>query len=304
MKVKTLTHNGILFPPEYERCGSKLTANFNSLAEEMLWHWSAKRDTDYVKDKVIIKNFWRCLKPELPKEWQSKKFPQDFSAIIDDLFSINQVKKAEKAAYRKEHKKEIEAEKAAQKEKYGYAMVNGKKQQRDAYLVEGPGIMLARGASPIKGCWKYRTQPEDIIINYIGPKGSEPKAPEGHHWKEVVHNHNAFLTYHYYVKVGDMTERIKRGRFAAASEINKKADENKYIKAQKLAQDYDEIMEQFERDAVNADNLITKEAALISYLISVTAIRIGNEKDKKTEAMTVGMSTLLADNMSLEVRED
>ena len=51
-KFKTLIHNGVVFPPEYEPKGytlngEKIPNTGYDSAEEMLWHYSSKLDTDY-----------------------------------------------------------------------------------------------------------------------------------------------------------------------------------------------------------------------------------------------------------------
>ena len=62
MKWKTLEHNGVLFPPEYnyQKISIKVKGkkiSLNRKQEEMAWAWTKKRDTPYVQDKVFIKNF-------------------------------------------------------------------------------------------------------------------------------------------------------------------------------------------------------------------------------------------------------
>ena len=65
-KFKSLTHNGVIFPESWQ---PKKWASIlgSALAEEMLYKFAALKDTDYVKDDVFVKNFWKCLKPELKK---------------------------------------------------------------------------------------------------------------------------------------------------------------------------------------------------------------------------------------------
>jgi len=62
MKWKTLQHNGILFPPEYESQGIKIRirgqpVQLNLLQEEMVYQWAKKKDTPYGQDAVFQKNF-------------------------------------------------------------------------------------------------------------------------------------------------------------------------------------------------------------------------------------------------------
>jgi len=49
MKWKTLQHNGILFPPEYESVGIKIKINGQNVdltldQEEMVYQWAKKKD--------------------------------------------------------------------------------------------------------------------------------------------------------------------------------------------------------------------------------------------------------------------
>ena len=49
MKWKTLQHNGILFPPEYESVGIRIKINGQNIdltldQEEMVYQWSKKKD--------------------------------------------------------------------------------------------------------------------------------------------------------------------------------------------------------------------------------------------------------------------
>ena len=59
MKWKTLEHNGVLFPPEYNYQGISIKINgekrkLTEIQEEMAWAWTKKRETPYVKDKEFI----------------------------------------------------------------------------------------------------------------------------------------------------------------------------------------------------------------------------------------------------------
>ena len=62
MKWKTLQHNGILFPPDFETKSIKIKINgenvsLDLLQEEMIYQWAKKKDTPYVQDKTFQKNF-------------------------------------------------------------------------------------------------------------------------------------------------------------------------------------------------------------------------------------------------------
>ncbi len=62
MKWKTLQHNGIIFPPDYEPKGFTVKikgqpVKLDADQEEMIYQWAKKKDTPYVKDAVFQKNF-------------------------------------------------------------------------------------------------------------------------------------------------------------------------------------------------------------------------------------------------------
>ena len=306
-KFETLTHNGPIFPEEYEVKGFKLAGeSLPPLAEEMMWHYAAKRDTDYVKIDLFNKNFYKCLKPELTDNQKKVKFPEEYTELINSMFDKNQELKEIKKVYNKEHKDDIALEKEQMKEKYGFAELDGKRQPLGAYLIEGPGIIITRGESSIIGMWKYRTIPEDVTINYASKDMSKaPKAPDGHSWKEVISDKNSLQTVMYFVQIGrpefGISPRYKRIIFGAASSVKCAADQKKFEKARHLVSKWDE-MESYIEAGLNSSDTKRKESALIAYLIQTTGIRVGNEKDENAGyAMnSVGASTLPAKSITLK----
>ncbi len=329
-KFTTLTHNGPIFPPEYEVKGFKLAnEDLSPLAEEMMWHYAAKRDTDYVKIERFNKNFYSCLKPELTANQQLLEFPKDYKKLIDDMFNKNQQLKEQKAnsTVKKVTKKEwklaeedeslkkrlearqkkydeADAEKAVMKEKYGFAFKDGKKEPLGSFMIEPPGIIMTRGDSSILGMWKYRTVPEDVIINYVSKdKSGVPVAPAGHNWKKVVSDNNSCQTVMYFVQVGrpefGISPRYKRIIFAAKSDTKKEKDMLKFEKARKLVQMWPDMEKHIMKGMVSSDAK-RQEAATIASLIKTTGIRVGNEKNEADGfAATVGASTLEVGNIEL-----
>ena len=62
MKWKKLQHNGILFPPKYEKQGIVIkingeTINLDINQEEMVYQWAKKKDTPYCTRQGFSKNF-------------------------------------------------------------------------------------------------------------------------------------------------------------------------------------------------------------------------------------------------------
>ena len=68
--IKTLTHNGILFPSSFEAKGFNKIDNveISLLGEEMLWKYAPYMFNRFKDDQVFIKNVWTDLKPQLLKE--------------------------------------------------------------------------------------------------------------------------------------------------------------------------------------------------------------------------------------------
>lgn len=303
-KFKTLLHNGVVFPPEYEPKnyninGIKIPNTGSDSAEEMLWHYASKIETEYVKSDTFNTNFFSCLVQKLPSELKKLKFPEDYVPLLKQMFKDNEKRKELKKENDKKNKEQIAKQKEEMKSKYGFAMLDGKKQPLGAYLIEGPGIFIQRGAGPLLGMWKYRTQPEDVVINYVGPKETEPKAPDGHKWKAVEHNKNAMHIAIYKVNIGNKIEKIKEIRFGNNSDVKADADKKKFAKAAKLLCHLKE-MEAHIRSGMDSKDQLTRECALVSWLIQTTGIRIGADRDLDTQADVQGASTLKKENIWYE----
>jgi len=300
-KFQTLTHFGVLFPEEYKPKGYIFKGTkLSPLAEEMAWNYSMRIDTEYTKDSVFNKNFFSCFKKELTSS-QIAKFPEDYMDLFEEMKNTQLYEKEEKKEYNKAHKDEIKKEKEALKEKYGFAYLDGVKQPIGAFIVEGPGILYARGNSPLRGYWKYRTFPEDVIINFIKDEKmtKAPTAPSGHNWKMIEHNKSAFVIAKWKVNVGGVIPFDKKVIFAPTSTIKLNADQKKYEKARLVNKNWSKISSYIEENMLSSDEN-TKQCALAAYLISVTGIRVGNEKEEVADNGTKGMTTLLCEDAFLK----
>lgn len=296
-KWKTLQHNGPIFPPEYEVKGLNVIVGgekhkLSPLAEEMCYEWAKKHATDYIKDKVFQKNFWKYLKPELDKELQSSSFPKDwdFREFIADVEHVKEIKKLKTKEDRKREKEEREA----RKEEYGFALLDGEKTPLGNYMVEPPGLFMGRGEAPLRGSWKGRIYPEDVIINHslnLNP----PSPPEGHKWKEVSENKNSYFTVGWYCK---LTEKFKPILFSATSSVSHKSAEKKFSKAIELANNFDKVNEFIEKKLRSRDKM-TRKIATVCELISKMSIRVGDEKSAD-EADTVGATTLRVEHVKVD----
>lgn len=292
-KWQTLQHNGVLFPAEYEY--KNFDSNLSPLAEEMLYHYAAKMNTDYVKNETFNKNFWLALKPELPKSYQEKQL-KDFSTLIYNMYKyIQQIKEEKKIANKKltkQQKEKIKLEKDEIKTQYGHAILNGKKQPLGMYQIEPPGILITRGANPLLGCWKYRVKPEGVTLNH-----SLNLNPPCGNWK-IIENKNSMELATYDIKTSGKKVLHKRILFSAVSDVKQGADQKKFAKAIKLLKNWEKVENHIYKN-INSKNHITKQAAMVSYLIMNLGIRVGDEKDTDIAADTVGASSLRKEHLTL-----
>ena len=303
MKFKTLTHNGPLYPKAYEPKNYEFNnEKLSPLAEQMLWHYSAKLDTDYVKNATFNKNFWSCLKLELTKN-QIATFPDSYKALLQKMHMDQAAaKEAKKLLNTKEARALKKAENEKIKAQYGWAEIDGKKQPIANYMIEPAGIMCSRGKSPMLGFWKYEVQPEDVTINYIGPEAGVPKAPAGHQWKAVVQNNDAFVATYFDCNVGNYVVLHKKFGMGTLSDVKQNADIKKFDKAQKLCAEWDKISAWVDK-GLSAKDPKMQQSALISWLILQTGIRVGVEHQKIFENGTCGASSLLVKNVTFNGNE-
>ena len=103
MKWKTLQHNGILFPPDFESKGIKIKIKGENITpdltqEEMIYQWAKKKDAPkpgmtekYVEDPIFQKNFVSDLTKTLDKKFNGLQYNDiDFSEeIIFCTFLMN-----------------------------------------------------------------------------------------------------------------------------------------------------------------------------------------------------------------------
>ncbi|NNM03326.1 MAG: DNA topoisomerase I, partial [Nitrosopumilus sp.] len=132
MKWKTLQHNGILFPPEYEVQGFTIkikgeTVSLDANQEEMAYQWAKKKDTPYAQDKVFQKNFTADFVKTLDPKFKKISYEDiDFS----NAYKIVDKEKDLKEMMTKEEKKALAAKRKELREKlkskYGIAIMDGK----------------------------------------------------------------------------------------------------------------------------------------------------------------------------------
>tara|TARA_B100000029_G_scaffold287897_1_gene281684 strand:+ start:77 stop:1747 length:1671 start_codon:yes stop_codon:yes gene_type:complete len=295
MKWKTLQHNGILFPPDFESKGIKLkikgqNADLDLLQEEMIYQWAKKKDTPYVQDKVFEKNFVA----DFVKTFNGKYNNLELSDIdFSNPFKIVDKEKAAKELLTKEQKKALAAKRKEireeMKSKYGVAIMDGNEVEVANYMAEPPGIFIGRGEHPMRGKWKPKVSAKDVTLNL----GKNVKIPPGN-WGKIVHN-NDFMWMASWTDV--LTGKRKYVWLADTAGIKQERDQAKYDKAKKLASEIDKIKDRIVKDMQNKDPKI-RRISTVCYLIFRTAMRVGDEKDPE-EADTVGATTLRKEHVNL-----
>ncbi|MCY4491987.1 MAG: DNA topoisomerase I, partial [Thaumarchaeota archaeon] len=192
MEWKTLQHNGILIPPEYEPQGIKIkikgeTVDLTPIQEEMAYQWAKKKDTPYAQDAVFRKNFTLDFVSALDPKFKDTKYEDiDFS----QAYRVVDLEKDRRDMMTKEDRKELAKERKEKreelKEKYGKAVMDGIEVEVGNYMAEPPGIFIGRGEHPLRGKWKTRITEKDVTLNL----GKDAKIPDGD-WAKIENNTKA-----------------------------------------------------------------------------------------------------------------
>src|SRR6266852_626719 len=291
MKWKELRHNGVAFPPAYEPKGLHVnirneTIRLSPDAEEMAYAWGKKRTTPYVQDPVFQTNFLSDFVKVLPANFADAKYSEINFRPIYEYLSKEELLKSDKelkkkvAAQRKELRLQL-------KEKYGYAIIDGTKTEFANYMVEPPSIFMGRGSHPMRGRWKPRIFPEDVVLNL----SEDAPIPPGK-WKDIVHDHESIWLAYWVDKLSQVRKYVWP---SDVSDLRQERDKMKYDNAKKLRRKLSDVREFIEKNLHSPDVKVRK-LATVSYLIDSLAMRVGDEKEED-EADTVGASTLRVEHL-------
>ena len=302
MKWKTLQHNGILFPPDFESKGIKIkikgqNITLNLLQEEMVYQWAKKKDAPkpgvtekYVEEPVFQKNFVSDFAQTFNGKFSDLQYSDiDFS----DAYKLVDKEKEEKESMTKEEKKDLALKRKEireeMKEKYGKATMDGKEVELGNYMAEPPGIFMGRGEHPMRGRYKPRATAKDVTLNL----GKEAKVPEGK-WGKIVHDRDSMWVASW---MDILTQKRKYVWLADTAGIKQERDQAKYDKAKNLSKEIENVKTQIVKDMQDKEQK-NKRIATACYLIYRTAMRVGDEKDPD-EADTVGATTLRKEHIKL-----
>lgn len=308
-KWTTLEHRGVAFPPNYQIRGLKISIAgerhpLSHEQEELVYSWSKKKDTHYIKDPVFQANFLSDFKKLLPERFQniSRLTEIDFSEAFALIDQEKMMKEAEMERIRnlpKDEKKKIRLAKKSEIDRlkglYGKAIVDGIEVDVANWLVEPPGLFMGRGQHPLRGRWKPRVTPSDVILNL----GEEAPVPEGN-WKGVIHDHSSTWLATWIEK---LTGRRKYVWLHDSSSLRQNSDREKYDKANRLERHIGRVQREIINRMLKSRDVNQRKTSTVCYLIFKLAMRVGDEKDPE-EADTVGASTLRVEHITFKEDKD
>ena len=219
----------------------------------------------------VIKEPLKMTSHPLYKQWQ--KYYQN---IKDEKALLR--KDPKWSAANKEHNEGM-------KKLYGFAIVDGREEPLQSYMLEPEGIYAGRPGSPDNGMWKEATVLSDVVVNtnseslpvLINPDDTT----EAYDWR-VIWN----PTYHYVAKypviVGipgqkPFSKTMKKVMFSAQSSIKKEGQEIKYANADNLMKQSADLIQKLLKELKT--NPTPTTVAL--YCLFFKGIRIGEKKATK-----------------------
>jgi DNA topoisomerase-1 len=327
--MKSLKHKGIVVPV-YEPKGFSIMIDNHKIklqnkSEQMAVAWTRRNlsttipPPDAVFKRNFMKEFLAQLRAENPSESFLVDFAQKYLSSIENLqATVNndgeqvkeidfteikdfiQQEKIKKEALKKEEKKQQAEERKIKrlenKEKYGYAEVDGQRLEIANWTAEPSCLFAGRGDHPQRGKWKEGPSQQDIILNWPKDKKGKPlePVPDGK-WKDIVWEPDRM----YVAKWQDkLTGKIKYVWFSDTAFLKQNREKEKFQKAEALGKQIGKIEEHILRNLDSKDEA-RRKVATVSWLILVPNMRVGDEKDPG-EADTVGAITLRAEHIKIE----
>jgi len=302
MKWKTLQHNGILFPPNFESKEIKIKIKGENVVldlvqEEMVYQWAKKKDAPkpgmtekYVEDPIFQKNFVTDFAQTFNEKFSNLEYNDiDFS----EAYKLADKEKEEKELMTKEEKKALALTRKGIREE----MQTTSAPPAPPFplfsllpsLSSPPLIFMGRGEHPMRGRYKPRVTSKDVTLNL----GKEAKIPEGK-WGKIVHDRDSMWVASW---MDILTQKRKYVWLADTAGIKQERDQAKYDKAKNLSREIENVKTQIIKDMQNKEQK-NKRIATECYLIYRTAMRVGDEKDPD-EADTVGATTLRKEHIKL-----
>jgi DNA topoisomerase-1 len=286
-------HNGVMVPPEYEPQGLsvKIKGKLRALKpreEERIVAWAKKIGTTYVEDPVFAENFHNDLSQLMGEKILPGNI--DYSKIYASVVEEREIKKALPREEKKKLTEERKVIREANKEKYGYATIDGDRCELGNYMVEPSSIFMGRGQHPFRGKWKEGPRHSDVILNH----SKDVPLPEGN-WLRVDWDPDSIWVAKWKDK---LTGKMKYVWPHDNSPVKQKAEIAKFNKAIELRKNLGKIDRHIKQSMIHED-LKRRKTATVCYLINDLKFRVGDEKDEDEEADTVGASSLRAEHICI-----
>lgn len=290
--MKQLIHNGILIL-NYEQKGFYIFVkgrkiNLTPKQEEMAVAWVKKLGTSYVEDPVFVKNFFKDFGKTLNIKGRLLPEDCDFSTVEEH---VQREREFKSNLSREEKRKLAEQRKMvreANKEHYGYAIVDGSKVEVANYAAEPSSIFMGRGKHPLRGRWKKGPKINDIILN-LSPNTPIPKGS----WKAIVWQPEAMWIASWKDK---LSGKMKYVWLADTFHVKQMKEIEKFDKAKELASKIEEVRHHIANNLESTD-VTRRKIATVCHLIDVFKLRVGDEKNQD-EADTVGATTLRPEHIT------
>jgi len=292
--MRQLIHNGVLFP-RYVPKGFHISVKGRKIEltpeqEEMVVAFVKKLGTEYIRDRIFVKNFLLDLSKALEIKERLSLEDLDFSSIREFV----EREKASRLSLSKDDKRRITEQRKiareANKERYGYAIVDGIRTEVGAYMAEPPSVFMGRGKHPLRGRWKPGATEQDVVLN-LSPEAPRPPG----NWKEIVWRPDEM----WIAKWNDkLRGKMKYVWLSDQSQMKQTADINKFNKALEL-EDYVEKVRQHIASNLESSDAFRRKISTVCYLIDRLNLRVGDEKDKD-EADTVGATTLRPEHIKID----
>ena len=174
------------------------------------------------------------------------------------------------------------------RELHSTCLVDGREESIATWKMEPPSVFLGRGDHPLRGRFRRRVIPEDVILN-LDEGAPVPKLPPGRKWGGVVHQHSSPWLWSW---LDPLLEKWKYVYPNPASEQHMIREKEKFDVARSLKEVIKDIRVEYLKVLRNPDeDLKNVELAMILLLIDRLGIRIGNSGSQ------TGATTLMKSNV-------
>ena len=289
--MDSMYHNGVMVPPRYEPQGLSVKIKgeehpLTPVEEERIVAWAKKIGTPYVDDPVFAENFHKDLSElmgftVLPGDI-------DYNPIYEMIVAEREFKKNLSKEEKKRLREERKVIREENKEKYGWATIDGERCELGNYMVEPSSIFMGRGQHPFRGKWKEGPRHGDIELN-LSPDAEVPPGD----WKETIWDPESIWVARWRDK---LSGKMKYVWPHDSSPIKQKNEIEKFEKAIELRENLPRV-QQFIDENLTHEDIKRRKTATVCYLIDHLKFRVGDEKDEDEEADTVGASSLRAEHI-------